>query len=63
MSEPIVFISHNCIKDGKLDEFKQLYLQGSKLIEATKFIAVLDHVQPYESIDLSGAGKFVRQRA
>jgi quinol monooxygenase YgiN len=36
MSEPIVFISHNRIKDGKLDEFKQISRQAAEMIEESK---------------------------
>ena len=36
MSEPIVFISHNRVKEGKLDGFKQHYRQGAELMEANK---------------------------
>lgn len=36
MSEPIVFISNQRIKDGKLDGYKQYYLQVAELTEANK---------------------------
>jgi quinol monooxygenase YgiN len=36
MSEPIVFISHNRVKEGKLDDFKQAYQKAAKLMEANK---------------------------
>ena len=36
MSAPIVFISHFKIKEGKLDEFKELSKNVSKFIEANK---------------------------
>lgn len=36
MSEPIVFISHFKIKEGKLDDVKQLSENVSKFIEANK---------------------------
>jgi len=36
MSTPIVFISHFKIKEGKLDEFKELSKNVSKFIEANK---------------------------
>lgn len=36
MSEPIVFISHSRIKEGKLDGFKQYNRQGAEWIEANK---------------------------
>jgi quinol monooxygenase YgiN len=36
MSEPIVFISHNRVKDGKLDEFREFYRESVKAIKAEK---------------------------
>ena len=36
MSQPIVFISHHRIKEGKLDGFKQYFPEGANLIEASK---------------------------
>ncbi len=36
MSEPIVFISHNRVKEGKLDGFKQAYREAAELMEANK---------------------------
>ena len=36
MSEPIVFISNQRIKQGKLDEYKQYYQQVAELTEAKK---------------------------
>jgi len=33
---PIVFISHNKVKEGKLDNFRQFYRKEVKLIEADK---------------------------
>lgn len=36
MSEPIVFISHSRIKEGKLDGFKQYNRPGAEWIEANK---------------------------
>jgi len=47
MSDPIVFISHHRIKEGKLEGFKQFYQQGSELLRVNKpgtvvFLAYLD---------------------
>ena len=36
MSEPIVFISNQRIKEGKLDEYTQAYRQVAELTEANK---------------------------
>ena len=36
MSDPIVLISHNRIKEGKLDDLRQFTPEGMKLIEADK---------------------------
>jgi hypothetical protein len=36
VSEPIVFISHSRIREGKRDDFRQYYREGIKLIEADK---------------------------
>ena len=36
MSVPIVFISHNRVKEGKLDGFKKFYREGAELMEANK---------------------------
>lgn len=36
MSGPIVFISHNRVKDGLLAEYRQFYQEGAGLIEASK---------------------------
>jgi quinol monooxygenase YgiN len=36
MSEPIVYISHNRVKPGKLDALSQLYLDAASEIGATK---------------------------
>jgi len=36
MSEPIVFISNQRIKEGKLDGYKQYYRQVAELTEADK---------------------------
>jgi quinol monooxygenase YgiN len=36
MSEPIVFISNQRIKEGKLDEYKQSYRENIELIKADK---------------------------
>ena len=36
MSEPIVFISKQRIKEGKLDEFKQSYQRTAEFIESTR---------------------------
>jgi quinol monooxygenase YgiN len=36
MSDPIVFISHNRVKEGKLDDLRQVSREGVKLIEADK---------------------------
>ena len=36
MSEPIVFISNQRIKEGKLDEYKQLYRQVAEMTEENK---------------------------
>jgi hypothetical protein len=36
MSEPIVFISRHKVKEGKLDAFKQFYLEGVKVLEGEK---------------------------
>ena len=36
MSEPIVFISHNRLKQGKLDEFERVYREVVKSIEVDK---------------------------
>lgn len=36
MSEPIVFISRNKVKEGKLEEFKRFYRAGAELLEAEK---------------------------
>lgn len=36
MAEPIVFISRNRIKPGKLDAFRRYFREGSGALEATK---------------------------
>jgi quinol monooxygenase YgiN len=36
MSAPIVYISHNRVKEGKLDAFAQFYREGVKQIEAAR---------------------------
>jgi len=36
MSDPIVFISHNRVKEGKLDDLRQFSRDAVKLIEADK---------------------------
>lgn len=36
MSEPIVFISRNRVKAGKLDGFKQFYREGAELLRQEK---------------------------
>ena len=36
MPEPIVFISQNRIKEGKLDDLKNTYREATELIKATK---------------------------
>lgn len=36
MSAPIVYISHNRVKPGKLEALRQLYREASKELEATK---------------------------
>jgi hypothetical protein len=36
MSNPIIFISHQRIKEGKLEEYKKNYLQVAAMTEATK---------------------------
>ena len=47
MSEPIVFISRQRIKEGKLDDFKKRYQETAEFIESTRpgtvaFLAYLD---------------------
>jgi quinol monooxygenase YgiN len=36
MTEPIVFISHNRVNDGRLEEFKQFFQAGVSLIQSGK---------------------------
>ena len=36
MSNPIIFVSNQRIKDGKLEEYKKNYLQVAAMTEATK---------------------------
>lgn len=36
MSNPIIFISHQRIKEGKLEDYKKYYLQVASMTEATK---------------------------
>ena len=36
MSEPIVFISHQRVKEGKLEAYKKFFSENIKLIEADK---------------------------
>ena len=36
MSNPIIFVSNQRIKEGKLEEFKKNYLQVAAMMEATK---------------------------
>jgi quinol monooxygenase YgiN len=36
MSEPIVYISHNRVKPGKLEALRELYREASQELEATK---------------------------
>lgn len=54
MSQPIVFISHFKIKDGKLDEVKQLSQNVSEFIQANKpgTVAFLQFANP-EGTELS----------
>lgn len=71
MPEPIVFISHFKVKQGKLDGFKQYFREGASVLEAEKprtvaFLAYLNekgteativHVFPdAESMDLHVQG-------
>ena len=36
MSDPIVYISHNRVKEGRLDDFRRFDREGVKLIEANR---------------------------
>lgn len=36
MPDPIVFTSHNRVKEGKLDAFRQFFQQGTPALEADK---------------------------
>ena len=78
MSSPIVFISKFRIKEGRLDDFKRFFQQGSKSIEAEKpgtivFLSYLSensreasiiHVFPdAESMDLHVEGAEERSKA
>jgi hypothetical protein len=78
MPEPIVFISHFRIKEGKLDAFRRWFKEGSKGLEAQKprtlvFLGYLDedgsrativHVfGDAESMDLHVQGAAERSRA
>lgn len=36
MSEPIVFISHNKMKEGKLDAFRKVYQERTQLLQEQK---------------------------
>ena len=45
MSEPIVFISNQRVKDGKLREYEQYYRQVAKLTETNK-PGTIAHLKP-----------------
>jgi len=77
MPEPVVFISHFRIKEGKRDAFRRWFVEGSKGIEAQKsrtlvFLGYLDeegshativHVfSDAESMDLHVQGADARSR-
>jgi quinol monooxygenase YgiN len=78
MSQPIVFISHHRVKEGKLEGLKQLFRDATKSLEAEKrrtvvFLAYLSedgaevtivHVFPdAEAMDLHFAGADERAAA
>ena len=48
MSEPVVFISHFGLKEGKLEKFKEYFREGTSVLDAEKprtaaFLAYLDN--------------------
>lgn len=78
MSEPIVFVSHFQVIEGKLDGFKQFFKAGAKLLEAEKprTLAFLAYINgdgtrvtiahafaDAESMDLHVQGADARSRA